>query len=86
MQPRCVRRHLQSSLRRSTDLQEPGAFAFYYPNLEVLNGYTWRRWSGRRPGGLYARDNFFDRPLEERRADFEKRLAQALAARKAMEK
>jgi len=31
--------------------------------------------------GLYARDNFFDRPLEERRADFEKRLAQALADR-----
>jgi hypothetical protein len=36
--------------------------------------------------GLYVRDNFFDRPLEERRADFEKRLAQALAARKAKEK
>jgi hypothetical protein len=33
--------------------------------------------------GLYARDNFFDRPLEERRAEFEKRLAEALAARKA---
>ena len=33
--------------------------------------------------GLYARDNFFDRPLEERRAEFENRLAQALAARKA---
>ena len=33
--------------------------------------------------GLYVRDNFFDRPLEERRAAFEKRLAQALAARKA---
>jgi hypothetical protein len=32
--------------------------------------------------GLYARDNFFDRPLEERRAEFENRLAQALAARK----
>jgi hypothetical protein len=31
--------------------------------------------------GLYARDNFFDRPLEERRAEFEKRLAQALAER-----
>jgi hypothetical protein len=31
--------------------------------------------------GLYAMDNFFDRPLEERRADFEKRLAQALAER-----
>ncbi|MFL5238645.1 MAG: hypothetical protein ACJ8EL_13765 [Rhizomicrobium sp.] len=36
--------------------------------------------------GLYARDNFFDRPLEERRAEFESRLAQALAARKAKEK
>jgi len=36
--------------------------------------------------GLYARNNFFDRPLAERRADFEKRLAQALATRKAMEK
>ena len=31
--------------------------------------------------GLYERDNFFDRPLEERRADFEKRLAKALADR-----
>src|SRR5215216_3294275 len=36
--------------------------------------------------GLYARDNFFDRPLEERRAEFESRLSQALAARKAKEK
>ena len=33
--------------------------------------------------GLYVRDNFFDRPLNERRAEFEIRLAQALAARKA---
>jgi hypothetical protein len=32
---------------------------------------------------LHVRDNFFDRPLEERRAEFEKRLAQTLAARKA---
>ena len=32
--------------------------------------------------GLYVRDNFFDRPLDERRADFDNRLAQALAARK----
>jgi hypothetical protein len=31
--------------------------------------------------GLYARDNFFDRPLEERRADFERRLAKTLADR-----
>jgi probable addiction module antidote protein len=30
-----------------------------------------------------VRDNFFDRPLEERRAELENRLAQALAARKA---
>jgi hypothetical protein len=28
-------------------------------------------------------DKFFDRPLDERRADFEIRLAHALAARKA---
>jgi len=33
--------------------------------------------------GLYAKDNFFDRPLEERRAEFEIRLAQALTGRKA---
>jgi hypothetical protein len=33
--------------------------------------------------GLYAKDNFFDRPLEERRAEFEIRLAQVLAGRKA---
>jgi len=33
--------------------------------------------------GLYVMDNFFDRPLEERRAEFESRLAQALAALKA---
>lgn len=33
--------------------------------------------------GLYVIDSFFDRPLEERRADFEIRLAQALAARRA---
>ena len=31
---------------------------------------------------LYVRDNFFDRPLEERRAELEHRLAHALAARK----
>jgi hypothetical protein len=31
--------------------------------------------------GLHEKDNFFDRPLEERRADFEKRLAEALANR-----
>jgi hypothetical protein len=35
--------------------------------------------------GLYATDNFFDRPLDEQRAGFEVRLAQALAARKAKE-
>jgi hypothetical protein len=33
--------------------------------------------------GLYLIDNFFDRPLDERRAEFEIKLAQALAARKA---
>jgi len=32
--------------------------------------------------GLYAVNNVFDRPIDERRADFEKRLAQVLAARK----
>ena len=32
--------------------------------------------------GLYVVDNLFYRPLEERRLEFEKRLAQALAARK----
>jgi hypothetical protein len=31
-------------------------------------------------------DNFFDRPLNERRAEFEIRLVQALASRKAKEK
>jgi hypothetical protein len=36
--------------------------------------------------GLYVRNNFFDRPLDERRADFENRLAQALAGRKAKAK
>jgi hypothetical protein len=33
--------------------------------------------------GLYVVDNFFDRPLDERRAEFEIKLAQALAGRKA---
>jgi len=33
--------------------------------------------------GLYTRDNFIDRPLAERCAEFENRLAQALAGRKA---
>jgi hypothetical protein len=32
--------------------------------------------------GLYAVNNVFDRPIDERRADFERRLAQALRARK----
>lgn len=31
--------------------------------------------------GLHGKDNFFDRPLEERRADFEKKLAQTRADR-----
>jgi hypothetical protein len=33
--------------------------------------------------GLYVMDNFFDCPLEERRAEFENKLAEVLAARKA---
>jgi hypothetical protein len=33
--------------------------------------------------GLFAMDNFFDRPIEERQVEFEKRLARVLAARKA---
>ena len=33
--------------------------------------------------GLYVSDNFFDRPLEERRTEFEAKLAKALADRKA---
>jgi len=33
--------------------------------------------------GVYMRDNFIDRPLAERRAEFEARLAQALTRRKA---
>jgi hypothetical protein len=31
--------------------------------------------------GVYARNNFFDRPLDERKAEFEIQLAKALAAR-----
>lgn len=33
--------------------------------------------------GLYVRGNFFDRPLEIRRLEFENRLAKALAEQKA---
>ena len=29
--------------------------------------------------GIYAKGNFFDRPLEKQRAEFDSRLAQALA-------
>jgi hypothetical protein len=36
--------------------------------------------------GLYVRDNFFDRPLEERRSEFEAKLAKTLADRKAKRK
>jgi hypothetical protein len=36
--------------------------------------------------GFYVIDNFFDRPLDQRRADFENRLAQAVAPRRAKEK
>jgi hypothetical protein len=35
-----------------------------------------------KPCGLYATDNFFDRPLEQRRTEFETRLAHAIATRK----
>ena len=31
--------------------------------------------------GLYERDNFFDRPLDERRSEFENKLAQTLEAK-----
>jgi len=31
--------------------------------------------------GLYEKNNFFERPLEERRMNFEKKLAQSLADR-----
>ena len=33
--------------------------------------------------GLYVKDNFFERPLVERRSEFEAKLAQTLADRKA---
>ena len=33
--------------------------------------------------GLYAMDNVFDRPLDEQRAEFEVKLAEMLATRKA---
>jgi hypothetical protein len=36
--------------------------------------------------GFFIRDNIFHRPLEERRAEFESRLAQALAAQEAKKK
>ena len=36
--------------------------------------------------GLYVKDNFFDRPLEERRAEFEAKLARTLADRNANRK
>jgi hypothetical protein len=35
---------------------------------------------------LYARNNFFERPLQQMRAGFENKLAQALAARRVKEK
>ncbi len=53
-------------------------FVFKDCNINELEGDEQR--------GLMVRDNFFDRPLEERRSEFESRLAQALAARKAKEK
>lgn len=36
--------------------------------------------------GLYVMDNFFDRPLDERRIEFENRLAVALADRRSKAK
>jgi hypothetical protein len=36
--------------------------------------------------GLFSRENVFYRPLQERQAEFESRLAQALAAQKAKQK
>jgi hypothetical protein len=36
--------------------------------------------------GLYMKNNFFDRPLAERRAEFEAKLAQTLADRKTKRK
>jgi len=36
--------------------------------------------------GLYLKDSFIERPLEERRAEFEAKLAQTLADRKAKTK
>jgi hypothetical protein len=47
--------------------------AFKDCNIEQLEPDEERR--------LYARDNVFHRPLEERRAQFENKLAQALARR-----
>ncbi len=44
-------------------------------NIDRLEPYAMR--------GLYVRDDFFDRPLDQRRAEFENKLAQALAAWKA---
>jgi hypothetical protein len=36
--------------------------------------------------GLYLKENFFDRPLEDKQAEFDNKLFQALAAQKAKEK
>src|SRR6266478_2647772 len=36
--------------------------------------------------GLYVKENFFDRPLEDKQAEFDNKLFQALAAQKAKEK
>ena len=47
-------------------------------NIDGLELYAMR--------GLYVRDNFFDRPLDQGRAEFENRLAQALGARKAKQR
>jgi hypothetical protein len=44
-------------------------------NIDNLEAAAWR--------GLYLKDNFFDRPLAVRRAEFENKLAKVLAEQKA---
>ena len=36
--------------------------------------------------GLYVKDNIFERPVKEKQAEFDNKLSEALAARKAKEK
>ena len=61
-------------------------FLMSFALFVVATFWVWKHMkigASTRARGLYVRDNFFDRPLEERRAELEYRLAQALAARKA---